>query len=176
MVAQTMAQNILDGLHLRAQHVRSLIDLSRENPEHPVAFLDVQESVRSSLSLRDYLTDACKLFWDEAFNNLIDHYQSAGHLCLAGFDVALKTFAVVKARVELAASQGVPADVKLRLEEDIAAVESASAQVLRMRGDFAARWPWVKSDLLAQSLADQGPRRSVKGLFDELRHRNRQVS
>jgi len=175
MVAQTMAQNILDGLQLRVQHVRSLLDHS-QNVEAPVALLDVQESLRASVALRDYLSRVCKLLWTDAFDNRIDDYENAGHLCLSCFDAALKTFAAVSERAKLVVARSHPDDARLRFEEDFAVFEQAVNQVAQSRKDFAERWPWVRSELLEKSLAEHGQRKSVKRLFDELRHRNRQVS
>ena len=176
MATLVMAQDILQGVNQRLDHLWSLTDPARNDAPNPAFALNVKEGLLSFVLLRSYLADALRLLFKELIEGGLDNYDVAGGMCLAGFEAALRFCEPLRKRAWDVRAKGVPEEIRLQFEEAVKDFEQAAADVEGLKREFAERWPWIDHDKLTRSISDERQgvrRRSAKEVFDELRHRVR---
>jgi hypothetical protein len=172
----SMSQNILEGVNRRADHLRLLTDPDRPGTKPCAFFLDITEGLRSSAMLRDYLVDAIRLQWKEAFDNEVEDYDLTGKMVLLACEVALQVFEAINKRALAQQEEAIRQDIAPQFGEAMESFRQATTDVTVLRRDFKSRWPWVDQDKFDRSVAAerQGVRRlSVREVHDELRRRVR---
>ncbi len=176
MVCRDMAESILERLHLRTRYVRDLAASAAEEPA-PMSMLDIKESVRSCLHLRDYLHAATGLFYAEAFGDKIQDYDQAGHLGMACFDAVRRAYEAVRQRLEATRTADWSDEERKEVERLASELKDMVNDLDTLQQDFHGRWPWARPDLLARSRTEEAvaKRRPAKVAFDEVRNRNRRM-
>jgi len=176
MAAIAMAEEIFAGVQERAGHALEFINPNRIETTSPVSRLNIRDGVRASLQLRDYLIDACKLAFKEVFDNRVTDYNLAGTLCIASFDVALKTFRAVARSLDAAEAEGLLNALDHHFEEEVAKFRKTIPELEAAREDIRQRWPWFDESRLLQSLAAKQrgePGKPAGDAFREVRNRIR---
>jgi hypothetical protein len=169
-----MAQDILSGAQVRSSYALALIDVNRGESSLPVSRLDLRDSIRACLQLREYVTEACLEAWKETFANQVSDYNTTGILCLLTFDVALRTLRAVRRVLDTALEDGRLGDLDSYLEEEVAKFRETIPALEHARADFEARWPWFdEARLLESQAADRRgePRKVTREAFREVRSR-----
>ena len=169
-----MAQDILSGVQRRVAFALSLIDPNQTDPGSPVSQLNLRDSVRACLQIREYLTDGLRFALKSAAENRADDYNADGKMILAGFDVALKTIRAVGRALDAAVKEGRLGDMDAHFEEEVARFRETASTLEHDRAEFEARWPWFDEARLLESIAADrsgAPRKVAREAFREVRSR-----
>jgi hypothetical protein len=172
MVATAMTQDILIGAQARLDFLLSLIDPNRVDPNAPVSRLNLREGVRTGLRFREYVTEALRLSWRDAFENRVDDYNGTGNTLLVVIDLGLKALRAVGRSLDAAGAGGRLDEVDPHFEEEVAKFRETIPALEFARADFVARWPWCGEARLRESIAadKRGERGRPAGeAFRELR-------
>lgn len=175
MAASAMSQRTLQGVQRLADQARIFLRRDPALSADCGALLDAIEGLQACVRLSDYLRDNTRLAFDEAFGGGTEDYNATGAMCLAAFKAALMVFESVRGDVEVADAESAPEGIRHRFEEAVRDFRGAEAEIRRLCDQFEANWPWVREELLEQSLArgGAGRRRPAKVAFDEIRSRHR---
>lgn len=124
---------------------------------------ELAEAMRLTRSWPQALRDATEAQWLRADAGEIEDYQTAGEATLRTFEETVQALLRVQVSAEVSARQGPPIEGKEELDRTL-------EEVLRLRDEFVAGWPWVNEQLIAEARAEyaRGEFRSVEEILDEL--------
>ena len=132
-------------------------------PAPPAPSRELKEALRLTRSWPQSLREATEAQWLRADAGEIGDYQAAGEATLRTFAETVLALTGVQASLAASARQGRPIEGDEELERTL-------QEVLRLRDEFVAEWPWVDDRMIAEARAEyaRGEFRSVEEILDEL--------
>jgi hypothetical protein len=174
MAATTMVEDILSGVGMRTDYALSLIDPNRTDPNAPGSRLNLRDSIRACLQIREYLAETLRFAWSDVAQGRINDYDRTGKIIVLGFEYALKTIRAVLRAVDSSISEGRFGAIDGHFEEVVAKFRETIPALEQSRDDFQTRWPWLDETRLQESVeADRqnAPRKVAPDAFREIRSR-----
>jgi hypothetical protein len=147
----------------RVRAMEDAIESWQRDHAHAMGVRDVEDLVRESLGIRDFLRQWSKDAWEGMRGNCFADVQWVGSTLLEAMNDGREIFEDAHRCITDAEALGYTVDERANFDR-------ASEELTEMTEHLQRHWPWMHEDVQARSLADiqAGRVRRARDVLDEL--------